>query len=107
MRTRTNGILAILLIVACVIGMIALNGENPLDFRGTVTSMERDGETVILTVEHFDSTVTVRADDETKVRPCCEADPAVTLAEIEVGDRIEGNLKDDTDVAKIITVYYE
>ena len=94
-----------------LIGVCEFIPPKTLDFRGTVTDIERTGhETVFhLSMPSIGSSCTVVADDRTAVSPCHSDDPGMTLADIRVGDRIEGDFRwlSNDRKAKCITVWYQ
>ena len=98
--------LAIVVLVGLYIAISSSFGV--LDFRGSVVKIEvADNQTTIY-ISSFESTYAVVANEKTKVVYCCEDDPEIALADIKVGDSIEGNYRafSKKKVAKFITVQY-
>ena len=78
-----------------------------LDFRGTVTEIEVAEHGVVFHVSLFDASYTVLANSKTKVSYCCDGDPEMSLSDIKVGDKIEGDYRlFSKNTAKKITVEY-
>ena len=105
---------AIKIIGLCCVAIIIIVGvcmaipSKTLDFRGTVTAIEKsDNETTFkISSQSAGSSYIVVADNKTKVEHCHADDPAINLADIEIGDTIEGNYRwlSKNNKAKFITV---
>lgn len=105
---------ALKIIGACCVAMILMVGihlsipPKTLDFRGTVTEIETTvHETVLHIASSTGASYIVTADSQTHVLPCHQDDPGIDLADISVGDTIEGDYRSasNDDKAKFITVW--
>ena len=82
--------------------------SKTLDFRGTITDIETtDTGFVFQLSSSIGATYIVIADHQTDVLPCHQDDPGIELADIRVGDRIEGDYRrlSNDFKAKFITVW--
>lgn len=104
---------AVKIIGLCCVAVILVVGirlsipSRTLDFRGAVTDIETVGDEILF---HLSSstgaTYLVAADSKTDVSPCHRDDPGVTLADIDIGDTIEGDYRrpSEDQHAQFITV---
>ena len=103
------------IISLCCVAIIIIAGicyaasPKTLDFRGTVTEIEiTDGATVFhISTESIETSYIVIADRKTSVSHCHNDDPEIDVADIIVGDTIEGNYRwlSNGKEAKFITVW--
>ena len=90
-----------------ILGIRMAIPPKTLDFRGTVTEIEAAEHGVVFHVSLFDASYTVLANSKTKVSYCCDEDPEMSLSDIKVGDKIEGDYRlFSKNTAKKITVEY-
>ena len=91
------------------VGIYVLLSPKTLDFRGTVTKIEttEQGTVFYISTPSVGTAYTVVASERTKVKPCHKGDPAIGVADIRVGDTIEGDYRWLTKEkeAKYITVW--
>lgn len=100
----------ILIAVIVIIGIYIYIPPKTLDFRGTVTEIEvLDNKTTFHIEQTTGASYIVVADGKTKVSHCHEDDPDISLVEIVVGDKIEGDYRwlSSDNKAKYITVWCE
>ncbi|MBQ2923618.1 MAG: hypothetical protein IJE60_11145 [Tyzzerella sp.] len=100
----------LLIAVIIIVGVIIFIPPKTLDFRGTVTEIDIDDSKTTFHIEQSGGiSYTVVADEKTKVMPCHEDDPDVTLNDIKVGNTIDGDYRwlTKNNKAKYITVWCE
>ena len=105
-------IIALFLLAAIIIVLIYyISSPRTLDFRGTVMEIEVVDELKVfhISIESTSISYIVIADSKTKVSHCHKDDPQIDLADIKVGDTIEGDYRKASgeQKAKFITVWYE
>lgn len=93
-----------------IVGIYLSIQPKTLDFRGTVTEIETmNNETIFhISIPSIGASFIVVADNKTEVRPCHKDHPAIDLANIKVGDIIDGDYRGSSNdyKAKFITVWY-
>ena len=93
-------------ILFCVVAY--LSPSDTVDFRGEVIGIEIGQDYTVFTLNGFELVqYVVMADEDTVVRYCHEEDGTITLADIKVGDIIQGHFKTwsiSTNYAKTIVV---
>lgn len=94
-----------IIIVVC---MYMTMPRKTLDFRGTVTDIEIVSKGTLFYISTTETSYTVLANKKTKISYCCKDDPKIYLADIKVGDTIEGDyrLLSNGTIAKFIKVQY-
>ncbi len=102
-------IIGILLCSIIVIYGIYLScQDNTMDFSGTITQINSDDEYTVLTIDDaFNNRYIILANHQTKVRNIHEEDDGITLSELTIGDKIQGNYKklsSKDNYAKLIEV---
>ena len=92
------------------VGIYLFTAPKTLDFRGIVTEIETmDHETVFhVSDSSIGTSYLVVADRGTDISPCHKEDPEIDLADIKIGDIIEGDYRwlSKNNKAKFITVWY-
>ena len=93
-----------------IVGIYMFIPSKTLDFRGTVTEIETTEHETIFHIadSSIGTSYTVVAENKTDVSPCHKDDPEVDLADIKVGDVIEGDYRwlSNDHKAKFITVWW-
>ena len=108
---KTMKMIGICCIAAIIFAGIYLSiPSKTLDFRGTVTDIQTTGHEIIFQISapSIGTSYVVIADHQTNVSPCHKDDPKIDLADIKVGDSIEGDYRRSSNDcrAKFITVWY-
>lgn len=82
--------------------------SKTLDFRGTITEIETADKDFVFHISTAETTYIVVANNKTKVSYYHKDDIDVSLNDLKVGDRIEGNYRwlTKNNIAKFITVEY-
>ncbi len=95
--------------VFIIVGIHIAISPKTLDFRGTVTEIEKTNEEITFKISDtaIGSSYIVIADNKTKVEHCHKDDPVIHLADIQIGDTIEGNYRwlTKSHKAKLITLW--
>lgn len=97
------------LVILMIAGIYMAMPSKTLDFRGTVTEIETVDNDTVFHISTTETSYIVAANSKTKVTYCCKDDPDIDLADIKVGDTIEGNYRwlSKDNKAKFITVWYD
>lgn len=100
------GIVLCSIIMIC--GIYLSCRDNTKDFSGTITQISNeDGYTVLAIDDAFNNRYFVLANLQTKVRREFKEDGDITLSQLEIGDKIQGNYKklsSKDNYAKLIEV---
>ena len=96
-------VIALVLLGICYLAFFG--GSKVLDFRGEVTDIYGEGGEIVLTL---DGGIEIKVDSRTKVKPCCDTDPEITMNDIKIGDVVDGDYRAaQKGTAKYITVWYK
>lgn len=96
--------------IIIIVGIYMSISPKVLDFRGTVTEIQKTNDKTVfkISTSSIGSSYIVVADNKTKVEYCHTEDQTINLADIKIGDTIEGNYRwlSKDNIAKFITVEY-
>ena len=106
---RALKIVGLCCLLTLIIFGIYLAVPKTLDFRGTVTEIQttEQGTVFYISTPSIGTSYTVVADAKTRIKPCHKDDPTIGVADISVGDTIEGDYRwpAKEKEAKYITVW--
>lgn len=99
------------IVLCCIImicGIYLSCRDNTKDFSGTITQISNEDEyTVLMIDDAFNNSYIILANLQTKIRHVYKEDGDITLSELKIGDKIQGDYKklsSKDNCAKLIEV---